>query len=147
MTIKEAKTTGKAPCPRSDHRAAFLEDAVYVYGGYGGYERGTPKLLGDLHSLRVPTGLKKDEPYVWSQVIFSGPNTPGARAGMSLDDVFQNNTNPAHKQSWRNAPGRAAQQREGHQIGKKQKHKIIKIAGDVWSTTTFRIYVCFFVRY
>ena len=79
MTIKEAKTTGKAPCPRAGHGAAFLEDAVYVYGGYGKYEQETLRRLGDLHSLRVPTGLKKDEPYVWSQVIFSGPNTPEPR--------------------------------------------------------------------
>ena len=89
MTIKEAKTTGKAPCPRSAHGAAFLEDAVYVYGGYVGYEQGNHKRLGDLHSLRVPTGLKKDEPYVWSQVIFSGPNTPDPRNGMTLDAVQQ----------------------------------------------------------
>ena len=69
MTIREAKTSGKAPCSRINHAAAFLENSVYVYGGRN--ENGWR--LDDLHSLRVQGG----EPYVWTQVIFSGPNTPG----------------------------------------------------------------------
>jgi len=88
MSIRKARTTGKAPCPRYGHGAAFLDGAVYVYGGNAGVE-GDFKIFGDLHSLRVPTGLNKDEPYVWSQVIFSGPNTPEPRYRMTLNTVQQ----------------------------------------------------------
>ena len=80
MTIREAQTSGKAPCPRRQHAAAFLEDAVYVYGGLDG----SFQCLGDLHSLRVQGG----EPYVWTEVMFSGP-TPGPRHSMSLNAVQQ----------------------------------------------------------
>ncbi len=35
MKLRVAHTSGKAPCPRINHGAAFLGGAVYVYGGWG----------------------------------------------------------------------------------------------------------------
>ena len=57
MTIRKVQTSGKAPCPRFSHGAAFLGDSVYVHGG----EDGNYDCLGDLHALRVPTGLAEGD--------------------------------------------------------------------------------------
>ena len=57
MTIRKVKTSGKAPCPRFCHGAAFLGDSVYFYGGIDKKE----ECLGDLHALRVPTGLAEGD--------------------------------------------------------------------------------------
>lgn len=68
------ETRGEAPPPRANHSSAFLNNNLYIFGGWDGQKR-----LNDLYFLDILQ-------MTWTEVRSYGIN-PSPRAGMTLSAV------------------------------------------------------------